>query len=696
MKKNKKKFKNKPLLVNSGIMIISLAIVFFVLNNSVFFGLYNYEVGEIIKEDIHLNKEVIDFKKTEALRKSRALEIEPVMYIDFSKLVESKKNLTEFFSRLLEIKASYSKDPEIMKRVYAGIEKKNEYDLSEEDLMNLVVLSTEKLDLLRNYAIDITSQNMSGGLPAEDIDWVLENIDTYVNSQTDLNDRDKVYLSKLIRGALTDNQFIDEEKTNTKIEAEILKIEDVTYPKGMLLASKGDIVTEQNHQILKDGEMLIESRRDHFFILSGLLVLIFMIWTVLHLFLYSFEKSVLSSPKKYGILMSLFIFSFLSSKFFFDISPYLVPIPAFSMLAGIMLTPTIVIYFGSALIILVHLWTGMSSTLILAYLVSVLILAVLVRNIKQRSQVVTDGLFSALVLMIFAITQSLLFKSDYTELPMNIIFALGNGILSAVITIGVMPFFEGFFSILTPFKLLELSNPNRPLLKRLLIEAPGTYHHSVLVGNLAETAAHDIGANSLLTRVAAFYHDVGKLDRPYYFKENQLGSENPHDKLPPQISANIIRNHMVTGVELAEKNKLPVEVIDIMKAHHGTSLIKYFYHQEQSGNPDVDPSKFLYTGPKPESKEAVILMFADSVEAAVRTLKSPTKASLSEMIDKLISQKIAENQLSSADITMKEVEIVKKSFLNVLSGIFHERIEYPEVDVNQISKETFDDNEPKE
>lgn len=696
MKKNKRKFKNKPLLANTGIMIISLAIVFFVLNNSVFFGLYNYEVGETVKEDIYLNKEVTDFTQTEALRNSRALEIEPVMYIDFSKLVESKKNLTEFFSRLLEIKASYSKDPEIMKRVYAGIEKKNEYDLSEEDLMNLVLLSTEKLDLLRNYAIDITSQNMSGGLPSDEIDSALENIDTYVNSQTDLNDRDKTYLLKLIRGALIDNQFVDDQKTNTKIEAELLKIEEITYPKGMMLASKGEIITAQTHQILKDGEMLIESRRDHFFIISGLLVLILMIWTVLHLFLYSFEKSVLSSTKKYGILMSLFIISFLSSKFFYDLSPYIVPIPAFSMLAGIMLTPNIVIYFGIALIILVHLWTGMSSTLILAYLVSVLILAVLVRNIKQRSQVVTDGLFSALILMIFAITQSLLFKSDYNDLPMHVVFALGNGILSAVITIGVMPFFEGFFGILTPFKLLELSNPNRPLLKRLLIEAPGTYHHSVLVGNLAETAAHDIGANSLLTRVAAFYHDVGKLDRPYYFKENQLGNENPHDKLPPQISANIIRNHMVTGIELAEKNKLPVEVIDIMKTHHGTSLIKYFYHQEQTGNPDVDPSKFLYAGPKPESKESVILMFADSVEAAVRTLKNPTKISLSEMIDKLITQKISENQLSSADITMKEVEIVKKSFLNVLSGIFHERIEYPEIDLNQFSKDTFDDIESKE
>jgi putative nucleotidyltransferase with HDIG domain len=298
--------------------------------------------------------------------------------------------------------------------------------------------------------------------------------------------------------------------------------------------------------------------------------------------------------------------------------------------------------------------------------------------------------------MVFTLAQGLINKVDMVHMPANVLFAAINGILSAIISIGIMPFFESFFGVLTPFKILELTNPNRPLLKRLLIEAPGTYHHSILVGNLAETAAHDIGANSLLTRVAAFYHDVGKLERPYYYKENQVGHENPHDKLPPQVSANYIKNHMSYGVDLLQKHKLPPEIIDVIKAHHGTSLIKYFYHREQVNNPDVDVSKFLYSGPKPDSKEAVILMLADSVEAAVRSVEEPTKEAITQLIEKIISQKISENQFSHADLTFKELEQIKISFLSVLSGIFHERIAYPEINMNQISKTAFDQADNKE
>ena len=689
MKKNKKHFKNKTLLINTCIMIAGLIIVFFVLNDSAFYGLYNYEVGDPVREDIFLKEEIVDHKKTEARKKEIEAEIEPIYYTDFSKLVESKKNLTDFFARTNEIKDSYSNDPELMKRVYAGIEKKNTYGFSEEELVQIISMSKEKLEILKNYAIDITSQNMSGGLLSNEIESVLANVQLFLDNQNELTSIDKNILIKFITQSIVENQFIDAAKTQTKVETELAKVEDITYPEGMRLISKGDLITEDIHKILSDGGLLIQTNREFFFIIAGILTLIIMLWIILHLFLYIYEKKILASTKYYAILIILFVLSFLLSRFFYDFSPFMVPIPAFAMMAGIMLTPLIVIFFGLALIVLIYFWTSMETIIILSYVVSLLVLALLVRNIRQRSQVVTAGLFSSLIIMIFAIIQSLMFNSSYEQLPMNVVFALANGIISSVITIGLMPFFEGFFTVLTPFKLLELSNPNRPLLKRLLVEAPGTYHHSVLVGNLAETAAHDIGANSLLTRVAAFYHDVGKLERPYYYKENQLGSDNPHDKLPPQISANIIKNHMTTGIELAEKNKLPQEVIDVMRAHHGTSLIKYFYHQEQQNNPEVDAGKFLYPGPKPDSKEAVILMFADSVEAAVRTLESPTKSALSELIDKIINQKISENQLTNSDISMREIEQIKKSFLNVLSGIFHERIVYPEVDVNQISKETF-------
>lgn len=495
---------------------------------------------------------------------------------------------------------------------------------------------------------------------------------------------------------MVENKFVDEIKTAEAIKVEIEKIEEVTYPKDMLFVSKGTRLDEKTHYLLMQGGMLVESRVDHYIMLLGLFILLLMLWGILHLYLSYFEKTVLSTTKKYGILMSLFLVFFLSAQFFYEMNPYLIPLPAFSVLASIMITPTVAIYFGIGLLIIISLWTGLSAYTMIAYLMTIMITRALVKNIKTRSQMVGIGLYVSLVLMLFTLTQNLINKSDLSQLPFDILFSAANGIICTIISIGIMPFFESFFGVLTPFKLLELSNPNRPLLKRMLIEAPGTYHHSILVGNLAETAAHDVGANSLLTRVASFYHDVGKLERPYYYKENQMGSDNPHDKLPPQVSANFIKNHMTYGVDLLEKNKLPKEIIDVVKAHHGTSLIKYFYHREQINNPEVDVTKFLYGGPRPDTKEAVILMLADSVEAAVRSVEQPTKDSITQLIDKIVNQKIAENQLATAEITFNELEVIKASFLKVLSGIFHERIAYPEINMDQISKTAFDKTDEKE
>lgn len=695
-KRNFTKIKNKPLVYNFTIMFLGFLIVFFTLNSSSFFGIYNYKAGSVLKEDIYLQNDIIDEAATEAMKASRALEIEPVTFVDFSKQVESKKALTEFFTRLVEIKTDYANDSDLMKKIYAGVERKNIYNITEDELMTLATLSTEKTKLLQNYAIDITVENMSVGISNEERQVAIDNINTYIASQFDITDFDKTILTKLITGALVVNQFVDEAKTKEKIDVELLKVEPITYPKGTLFLEEGSILSNAHYDLLKNGGVIVESTMDSITMIVGLLFLLLMLWGILHVYLSFFEKEVLASPKKYGILMSLFLTFFLSASFFNDISPYLIPIPAFSILASIMITPTVAIYFGVGLLILVAMLTGMSAYTMIAYLLAILVTRALVSNIKQRSQVVAIGLYVSLILVIFTLAQGVINKTDIMHLPYNIVFSAANGILSAVLTIGVMPFFESFFGVLTPFKLLELSNPNRPLLKRLLIEAPGTYHHSILVGNLAETAAHDIGANSLLTRVSSFYHDVGKLERPYYYKENQVGHDNPHDKLPPQVSANFIKNHMSYGVELLQKNKLPQEIIDVIKAHHGNSLIKYFYHREQLSNPDVDVSKFLYNGPKPDSKESVVLMLADSIEAAVRSEEEPTQASITILIDKIIAQKISENQFSNAELTFKELEIIKGSFLNVLSGIFHERIAYPEINMNQISKNAFDQTEEKE
>ncbi|MCA0384046.1 MAG: HDIG domain-containing protein [Firmicutes bacterium] len=690
-----RKIKNKDLLINFTVMAIGFLIVFFTLNSSSFFGIYHYKAGSVIKEDLYLQNDVVDEEATQILKDKLAAEITPVTSIDYSKQVESKMELTDFFARLTEVKSEYPDDTDLMKRVYAGIERKNKYGLTEVELTALAGFSSEKISSLQNYAVDITVEYMSTGLDQAALVSALTQTQTYVSSQTALSDLEKTILNKLISGAMVVNESIDTVKTAQKVENELLKVDDVTYKKGSLFLSKGATLTDKQYEVLKNGGVIIDNEWDNITMTLGLVLMLLILWSVLHIYLSFFEKDVLSSTKNYGILMSLFITFFLSASFFHEISPYLIPIPAFSILASIMITPTVAINFGIGLLILIAMWTGMDAYTMIAYLLAILITRGLVKNIKQRSQVAGIGLYVSLIFILFTVTQGLINKTDIEQLPYNILFSAANGVLSAILSIGIMPFFESFFDVLTPFKLLELSNPNRPLLKRLLIEAPGTYHHSILVGNLAETAAHDIGANSLLTRVASFYHDVGKLERPYYYKENQVGHENPHDKLPPQVSANFIKNHMSYGIELLEKNKLPHEIIDVIKAHHGTSLIKYFYHREQVNNPDVDISKFLYTGPKPDSKEAVILMLADSIEAAVRSVEDPTQESISSLIDKIIGQKIAENQFSHADLTFKELEAIKASFMSVLSGIFHERIAYPEVNLNQVNKTAFDQNEEK-
>lgn len=232
------------------------------------------------------------------------------MYVDFSKQVESKKALTEYFTRLIETKSDYASDLELMKRIYAGIERRNQYDLTPEELMQLATLSLEKLNLIQNYAVDITVENMSNGLTTDDLNTALINIENYVLNQTDITDFEKSVLIKLIAGALVENKFVDEVKTAEAIKVEVEKIEEVTYPKDMLFVSKGTRLDEKTHHLLMQGGMLVESRTDHYIMLLGLFILLLMLWGILHLYLSYFEKSVLSTTKKYGILMSLFLVFF--------------------------------------------------------------------------------------------------------------------------------------------------------------------------------------------------------------------------------------------------------------------------------------------------------------------------------------------------------------------------------------------------
>jgi len=363
-----------------------------------------------------------------------------------------------------------------------------------------------------------------------------------------------------------------------------------------------------------------------------------------------------------------------------SISAYLIILPAGTMLISILVSPRIAIMSNTMMSILAGFLGDFDLSVVAIMLLTGILASGMVSRPHHRSTIILAGLAVSIVSLFIIFSVGILSREDVYRMLYNGMYGAIGGILSAVLTIGTLPFFETTFDIITPVKLLELSNPNQPILRRLLIEAPGTYYHSILVGNLAEAAAEDIGANPLLCRVGSYYHDIGKLKRPYFFKENQITNDNPHDKITPNLSALVITSHVKDGIEIAEKSKLPSAVIRVIEEHHGNTLVAYFYHKalNAEGAEAVEKGKFRYPFRKPQTKEAAIVMLADSVEAYIRSLTEPTQEQVEQGVRKIIKDKLNDTQLDECDLTLKDMEMIAQAFVKVLAGIFHDRIEYPE------------------
>lgn len=377
-----------------------------------------------------------------------------------------------------------------------------------------------------------------------------------------------------------------------------------------------------------------------------------------------------------------------------SVIPFAVPIALAPMIITIMIGIPLATVVAALTSTFYALMLGSLTSFLLIALIASLVGIYLCRNVRCRSTIVRAGTASG-----FCIALATLFIGLFNNIPLNTIllqaaFSLLAGVLTGILIIGIMPLLESLFKYTTNITLLELTDFNHPLLRRLQIEAPGTYHHSLLVANLAERAALDIGANPLICRVAALYHDIGKIIKPEYFIENQSGSNNPHIDRTPAISALIIKSHIKEGVALAKEYKLPKVIIDIIKQHHGTTTIKYFYdkalkqtqqtqlpfslYPELLDDGDIDESRFRYDGPIPQFKESAIVSLADSVEAASRSIKKVTPSAINDFIDSIYKEKFEEHLLDDAPITLLEINRLKQSFSFVLLNMLHSRIEYPE------------------
>lgn len=369
------------------------------------------------------------------------------------------------------------------------------------------------------------------------------------------------------------------------------------------------------------------------------------------------------------------------------VSGYLVPLAAASVLTTILVDARMGMLFTVVLGLLSSVALGLDAASASVDTMSGLAAVVAVANIRDRLAPPrallysgAAGLLTGLAFVLLGDVQNGVGLAPWEALG----WAAAGSLLGVVLSFGSLPLFEQFLGILTPVRLIELSNPNQPLLRRLLMEAPGTYHHSVVVSNLAEAASEAVGANGLLARVGAFYHDVGKLQRPFFFVDNQFGAPNPHDRLAPSLSALIIMSHVKDGVAIGREAALPPQVLDLVAQHHGTTRVEYFWQKareaagEGAGASGPREEDFRYAGPKPRSREAAIIMLADTSEAAARALPRPTPQRIESRVRSLIRDRLADGQLDEADLTLRDLDTIATTFTQVLSGVFHSRVPYPD------------------
>jgi putative nucleotidyltransferase with HDIG domain len=362
---------------------------------------------------------------------------------------------------------------------------------------------------------------------------------------------------------------------------------------------------------------------------------------------------------------------------------YLFPFAAGAMIVRILLNSEVALVYCAILAPLLGIMFENNMLVVIYSLLGSIVAAHGVRHCTSRGTVYTAGIKVSVVNLALALSFQTFNNTIFTSQTLYIaIFALLSGFISAGFVSSFIPLIETLFQYTTDIKLLELANLNSPVLRELMVKAPGTYHHSIVIGNLVEAAAESIGANPLLARVAAYYHDIGKGSKPLYFIENQAGEENRHDKLSPSMSALILISHIKEGAELARENRLGQPIIDIIRQHHGTALIKFFYEraksQAASSGQIVEEKDFRYPGPKPQTREAGIVMLADCVEAASRTLINPTPDRIQGLVQKLINNIFIDGQLDECELTLKNLHEIARSFTVILNGIFHHRIDYPE------------------
>lgn len=639
----------------------------------------NVEEGKPAPDTITAPKTVtyIDEAKTAELRDNAARLVEPVYDPDISVLRSSLDELERALSVVRDVRSTDADDKAKAEELAARLN----LSLTASACEALVALSEEELVELERQAPALVQEVMQQGVREIDLPEIREALGQRVEKgkgTAEFKEALRSLASTVLKPNLVLNE-VETEKRRQQARESILPVEREIL-QDTVIVRKGDPVTAEDIQKLRALGLL--QRRTRWTAVLGVALMVLLLMGLSLAYLRILAPRVAENDRLLTLL-ALVAVGILGAGRLFLLAPhplagYLFPVATGPLLVAILLDSRLAVLTAGELALLTGIMAGSDLDLAVQALAGSLGGILAVQKVGQRSDLTRAGLFvsSANLLAIWGL--GLLAGQRAGAFLTSGAVGILNGLLAAILAIGSLPYLENVFNITTPVKLLELANPSHPLLKRLLLEAPGTYHHSIVVGNLAEAAAEAVGADGLLVRVGSYYHDVGKVKRPEFFIENQLLSPNPHDKMSPSLSALVITSHIKEGLELAREYNLPEVIKTIIREHHGTTLVSYFYHQAAETQGNVQEADFRYEGPIPQSKEAALVMLADSVEAAVRSLVNPSQGKIDGLIRKIIKDRLNDGQLDQSDLTLRDLDRVAQAFSRVIAGIYHPRVEYPE------------------
>ena len=639
------------------------------------------QVGAVAEKRYVAERDAIDEVTTEKLRTAAADSVAPIYKYDSVVEEETRREVDEMFRELDRILAKLKEEESFYEKAMEA-PWKLPVVLTETQLNDYGELSKNKRNLFAEDVIHAIDGVYETGVKADAMEAGRTAAEE-IFSATAWGKSLKEMAAAVFDAALEPNMVLDTDAMEKARESKRAEVENVMIRKNQKIVDEGEIITQEIYDRLVSLNLIGGAEYSSTALpLLGSFLMVGIVFGALYLFFTWGKGIVVLKYNEVKMLFVVYVIMAILLRLMAKIQTFtLIPLGLFAMLVSMLIGRRVAIIMNSLFCIVGCLiFNGDVKFLMYTLLVGTMG-ALLIQKTDKRKYIMPVAGVMALISFVSMFSAGLFFENGYSAgLLVQSLFGALMGIVSVIIAVGSLPFWEAAFEANTPHRLLELTNPNNEVLRRLMIEAPGTYHHSLIVANLAETAAYEIGANTALARAGAYYHDIGKLKHPQMFSENQAGY-NVHDDLSPETSAKIITQHPKNGVEMGLEYGLPRVIIDIIREHHGTSLVKYFYFKalKEYGADKVTEEEYRYQGTIPSSRESAIVMLADTVEAAVRSVlgKGQTLEEAEELVKTLMKDKLDDDQLDNSGLGIHELEIIRKAFIKVFHGMYHERVAYP-------------------